>query len=766
VAGPTNQSTNTIIIPPGEGRHTYSATALAWTIQNFETTMDGTIKSVVGPAILRIMARLVNARGSQVATGPDALTSVDVTTAASKDYWNSDRPHSVFHASLQAGSASQLLYRFGRNLYRFRGDKDEPDEVVQSGLSTSSLPDYPDQYVVLQDNIIWTNGVDRARIISPDGSAGVLGYTQPAAVPTVFGPSSPQYDEMHKYFPNSHGYSWPGRIGTPGDVLAGRDGALLAGRWRYFVQYEDIYGNLSPFSGASTDAVLRSNQSDPMKEGSEESLDIAEQSVEIDDLTRRFMIKTGGDAPDSTVAVHLYRTSDTLHTVDHTPRLVARIPGSHQVVYDDNKSDSDLGGPWREVETVPIFRVACSHQGRLVIGNVPGDPGIVRQSEPGFAGTFLKQEYIYPDSGGAEVTALASHNNALLAFTETCVYSLADFGAPQPLSQGVGCVAPRSIHAMADGTLIWLGRDGFYGMRGLGNITRLSSPIDKIMRRYINRSRMRVASATYDAESGEYRCVLAPAGTTRNTLMFCFDGQYWRRQDLGIHFADICSTDDWRQYTLAIGTDQHNDKNKPTVTSGLFNGVSVDRTHVDLSRIFVLNRQTADYFAPPRTVVYRSNWVRASEDGLIPTNVRSLYIGMMDAWDGAATVRLFRNGSWKPYATMDNLRLVGPDDESNVVQDIAGRAIVGKARAHEPRLFWREVPVDIQNANSWAFEIEIDGDLVPRTIPIDESTYNLSNATDKLRGELGRIHIAAFAFDISVATLGTPRGRVPKRDDR
>jgi hypothetical protein len=32
--------------------------------------------------------------------------------------------------------------------------------------------------------------------------------------------------------------------------------------------------------------------------------------------------------------------------------------------------------------------------------------------------------------------------------------------------------------------------------------------------------------------------------------------------------------------------------------------------------------------------------------------------------------------------------------------------------------------------------------------------------------ELGRMRLAAFAFDSSVATLGTPLGRVPKRKDQ
>ena len=54
----------------------------------------------------------------------------------------------------------------------------------------------------------------------------------------------------------------------------------------------------------------------------------------------------------------------------------------------------------------------------------------------------------------------------------------------------------------------------------------------------------------------------------------------------------------------------------------------------------------------------------------------------------------------------------------------------------------------LQNVSSWAFEIEIVGDPNP----------NSDN-------ELGRMHLAAFAFDTSVATQGAPTGRVPRRAD-
>ena len=84
-------------------------------------------------------------------------------------------------------------------------------------------------------------------------------------------------------------------------------------------------------------------------------------------------------------------------------------------------------------------------------------------------------------------------------------------------------------------------------------ITRVSSGIERSLRNDVNRSRMRMSVAVYDPVSGEYRCAVPPAGSVNNSLIYCFDGQNWRRQDLGIHIADWCRLDDWRQYLLALG---------------------------------------------------------------------------------------------------------------------------------------------------------------------------------------------------------------------
>jgi hypothetical protein len=836
VSGPSQQSTNTVIIPPGEGRKSYSPVALAWYVENLELEEEDTLKSVVGPSILRIKPEI----NVSVPLAPGSAATGAAELSPEEDFWSafssksagytpfgfkSDRPHSIFFARFLNGSADTLFYRFGGQLYRFRGEKDEEDEVVQSGLTDLSRPRFPDQYVLINNQVIFSNGVDTALTISYDGTSEVLGYNKVPSAPILSGPSQPDAHEVNIFYPNSQGYSWPGRIGTPGDTLAGRKGSLLSGQWYYHFQYEDINGNLSEFSARSEPVSTKAAQAQPFRSYNSktgktvfetatstttDALNFNSDGSEIDDLTRRFLVRMSGDAPEHTVATHIYRTPDTQH-VDNTPRFLVRVPGSKTFVYDDNLSDSELGSTWSEVVSVPIFRVACAHQGRLIIGNTIGEPGLVRRSEVNFPGTFLKDDFIYPDSGGAEITGLVSHNGVLIAFTETAMYAVGDdFTTPQPISLGIGCSAPRSIVARKDGTLMWLSRDGFYGMKQLGSIVRMSSPIDKSFKSEINFAVLNMAVATLDSNSGEYRCVVAKTGESENRLMFCFDGQYWRRQTLDLHFADITSTTDWRRHVYAIGSDPR--EKEVSVFGTAARQAEPQHYTVPLHRVFLLDHQTTDWFGPPRRIRYRSNWILSNESGLQPTNVRSLYVGLKDAWNGRAVVRIFKNGSWKPVQEMRDLLLVGVDDGSDVVTDTAGDAELGKSRVHDPRLFWRSVPVDLHNVSSWAFEIEIQGFpqplaeiaygsgilweannhdrlallnaykvVLPEMDTSDVITYaeSLSSALyppeyleSRASGiefpwlELGRVRIAAFAFDTSIATKGTPLGRVARRKDR
>ena len=720
MAAPSNQKLLQWVVPAGEAQIQYSPQALAYEIENFEQTTDGTLRTITGPCPYEI-----NREGHPTNPGNPYTFGPNLPL------------YGIFQASLLGGAADLLVVRAGEKLFMHKG-WEQGFQRIEGNLSAPTAltcryaaePTYPDSFVVMNETIIWSNGIDKPRIIDHHGNVETLGFDETPASLFVEGPQSVAAAQREEQYPNSDGYSWPGRIGTPGDLLAIDGGGLMSGEWLYYAQYEDRFGNLSGTSAASNPVKVDTHMAQPLvgpvtsSTGGDKRL-----STEIDDLLRQFLVRSGGEAPENTVAIRLYRTPD-IKNVSSRPQFLVRIPGNREFAFPDGSSDAELGSEMVKTVPTPKYRVACTHQGRPVVANLVGTPGMVRRSAPGSAGTFPEVDFVFPDSGGAEVTAVTSHDGVLLAFTESSVYSLEDFGQPRPLAQGVGCVAPQSVRALPDGTLVWLGRDGFYGMKG-GSIGRISSAIDRTIKHYVNKSRMVQATAAIHPVTGEYRCALAPSGESANSLVLCFDGKSWRRIDLSMHIASMCNTKDWRRLMLFLGV-------KKGLASKKYDEENHLRLHAAPS-VYVMDREIKDWVPLDRGIKYRSGWLRGDDTGLIQTNIRTMYVGLTDAWDGDATIRFYKNGSWKDVIKQEDLRLVGTDDGSGVVTDIAGSAVIGKASAHQPRMFWRQVPVGMENVNSWAFEI------------------SAAHPT--------RVHIAAFAFDVSIATGGNVRGRVPRKDD-
>ena len=732
MASPANQVTPRWVIPPGEAQKSYAPSDLAWEVLNFQRTTEGSLKSINGPVPYEIQR-----------SPTETTTSTYTTTLGSVT------PHLCFHTMLQGGLHDLLLVRSGNTLYRHAGWY-RGWEILLAGLLTEARESYPDQALVFNDRVIWTNGVDQAQVISADGMVVPLGLAEAPGTPTV---RSPALTQDILTYPNMEGYSWPGRIGTMAADSNGRAGSILPGSWRYAIKYEDIHGNLSAPSPLSGLAQLSAADADPYTPPRKIFRDgisgVTTHIVNSDlaDLTRQFAIELPEAAlPTHVVAVHVYRTADLVRS-DSAPRFVARLPGQVSI-FPDNFADSELGDEMGSGIPVPVFRVMCSHQGRLVIGNTIGDPGIVRRSVPGFPGQFTAEDFVYPDPGGAEVTAVIAHAGVLIAFTENSVFSLEDFASPRPLAQGVGCVAPRSVAALPDGSLIWLARDGFYSMRLstegsyiVGQTTKISASIDRVVKQDLNRGRLRLACAAVDWKSREYRCAVAPAGEQHKTLILAFDGEAWRRLDMRLHIGDICTTQDWRKYQLFIGhpleviqvSQEYGHPANNDVPPGTITVITEGRLR---NEVYVMDHEVLDWAPPDRPVLYKSGWLRGDPEGLTPLRIRRMYIGFVDSWEGNATIRFFRNGSWKVQQESE-MRLLGVDNGTGVAKEVMGKAIIGTSKVHDPRLVWRSIAIDMKDCYTWAFEIEAE--------------YPT------------RVHLLAFAFDIAIATKGSPLSdRVPR----
>ena len=223
MGGPREQTTSTVFIPPGEGRQTFAPQPLAWLVENLEIGPDEVLQSIVGPSILRIKEQAFHTRGSFEDTeldleGIDELWPERVTRFGYK----TGEPFSIFSAPLLNGSAQMLLYRIGSRLYSFNGGMDNPDEPLIENLTVSADSKFLDQYVIVNEKIIYFNGVDQPQVITYEGQVTPLGFDKRAAALAVSSPSQPDFDDVPNYYPNSMGYSWQGRIGTPGDELTGQ----------------------------------------------------------------------------------------------------------------------------------------------------------------------------------------------------------------------------------------------------------------------------------------------------------------------------------------------------------------------------------------------------------------------------------------------------------------------------------------------------------------------------------------------------------------
>jgi hypothetical protein len=638
--------------------------------------------------------------------------------------------YGVFHSGLLSGKAPTLLVRRGTKLYRHAGWY-RCWEVIYEGLTDEGRAGYPDMFTVVNDTIVWTNGIDPPLTISHDGMVTPLGFaTRPGQV-SVDGPQQPVDPGID--YPNSAGYSWPGRIGSVGDVIDTHEGAMLAGRWRYNRAWEDVHGNISELSPASVELSVGAQRADMVVERSATGVDLVDLTTKLDDLPRQFVIKASGSAPEHAVATRLYRTPDlTRHPA--TPRLLARIEGTAPFVYADNIPDSRLGEPAKEYTRVPRFEVMTSHAGALVIAD---GPRVIR-SEVGFPGTLIKSTEVTPDPDGARITGLVSHAHRLLAFTERTVCDITDPKLPPVvMARGVGCVSPRSIQGMTNGMLVWLSRDGFYGWQPGGVVTPLSDAIHQLVKTQLAKGSLSNAVAFIDPVSREYRCAVPSAGKFNNDLVLCFNGTGWNELRLGFTISDVCVTDDARYLVLFAGA-------RPVTKSTLNLGVltfdqggsyltSKPKTYNEYD-IYVMGHEVSSFQAPARTYVYESAWFRADDTAITPVNVSELFIGMVDEVDASFDIYIYANGA--SAATEDSpqrCKALGVYSTSSLIDTLT----LGTDKTKPRRLFWRRVTVGLENVNTWAFKI------------VSETP----------------LHLASFAFHSALATGGDRLARIPFGED-
>lgn len=687
-----------LLLAPGESDDLL-ATDAAERIQNLLPSPEGGLQTVRGPALFE--------------PGSTVLGRI-------KGMW---------YANLQNGAAGTLIVRAGSSLYLHRGWEREFVEVA-TGISDTLHQSFPDQFVTINNVVVWTNGVDAAQVILHDGVVLPLGFDRAPSAPSSDGPEQPDEFQVVNYYSNSQGYSWPGPIGTPGDVLSQHQGKLLSGSWVYYDQYKDQFGNLSPKSMASASVDISEIATAPMSfyhdhntgPSYDVTFDKAAYGATIDQLTRQFFVRLEGDGPDHAVGHVVSRTKD-LKRNDNTAYVLGESGGLSSIAIPDAWSDAALGRPTIDPVGVPIFRVMCVHAGCLVIGNLRGEPGKIRKSRVNLFGTFDQNDWVLI-SQVDEVTALCSHFGMLVAFTERGMFDITDMSQPKALSQGVGCAAPKSVQSLPDGTLIWRAVDGWYAWNQAQGVTipaLISAEHRTLVEEELNLSRIRHSVSAYDAKRNMYLCAVATAGSVYNDIILGYTpGRGWCRFDYQLKIGDMLTCDDIYKDIL-IGASWLDDIVTPPV---------------DSNNLFTLYKE--NHWTPPaRASRYRTKWFRTDGVGRYRFNVLNLFVTFIESWTGQIAMVSRANMESTALSTTNIRFNEVPFATGNSPYDVA-RAMVGTTKLRNPRVGTRMAGVQALDVRSIQFEFTATYpeqmhllSLAVQTSTATEDNHNLINRNPK-----------------------------------
>lgn len=673
----------------------YKPTSFAKQIVNLRRTTEGTLESFVGAG----------------------RYDPKITTGANGG--NFDYPiMGIAHVETYAGANQVTLVRSGTTLYRHQG-WDRTFTAIQTGLTYDPSQPFVDACVPIGGFIVWCNGVDRPLVLDcrTDGRlVAPLGFNSAPAAPSAWGPSPGAYNldalggaifagvGAGRYATNTLGYSVPGNVGTVSQYN-GEDGALLDSAHGYAIQWEDIFGNLSPLSPMSnlvTIAAQSCGYQSPLA-------GTYVRKNRLDMLLRGFAVRGIETGEDHVKAIRLYRTTDTLHS-DGKLHLRARIEGRQKFTYPDSMSDGAVLAGDVPVPITPVvpFRVACEYQGRLVIGNLLGAPGEVRWSQPGNIGTFEEDAFCIPDAGGSQITGLASYAGFIYMFTESSVFRLnldAEGARPEPVSNTYGTVSPASVRVLPDGRLAWMTRKTVVVHDGSTVKDIGTDIIDRL--RHVNASAVGRSAGAVDQRTGVYLLSL-PVDSANNIVTFGYDVR------LG----------GWHEYRLNYASDYAvTALHAASGTAGYtFAGVTGGGQY----NLCVWGYPDVDTFASLTSASYQTTILRMDEVGLLPFRVREILVGFIEtecadvtADDASLLVRVWytdrqtnanplpitpanEDGSYIDY----EMELVGQDFEDAWR---LGNVVLASSEAYyrTGAIRWRRVLVDVGTTTGFSFRLSV-----------------------------------------------------------
>lgn len=374
-----------------------------------------------------------------------------------------------------------------------------------------------------------------------------FGFEARPAAPLVRGPSRVGSS------PNGAGFTVRGRVGTTDGSWTEAGGATVGGiddgEWRYAVVFENRDGAYSPTSPLSAAATIRRTLADPAG------------GTEVEDLPRRFALRSIPKGPPETVARILLRTLNLRRIppgMSGAPQFLTRLSNRQATEWVDDAPDGELGAVWEERAAAPRWSVATFSQGSLwvAMGSTlywSEQTSLLGPTPESFlAGAYLP---IHPQSGPIVALAEArvggggaSARPALLVLKgAVACYVVGEYPSFQTgvLHPSAGAAGPQVVQGTGDGGVVWFGAGTFWRLSPEGAVEDIGGTIRKLLAR-VNQGRAGWGRSWVDLEAREVVFCLPVDDDRWPTMQFILDvadGGWRTRQDVEVHAACALTSD-------------------------------------------------------------------------------------------------------------------------------------------------------------------------------------------------------------------------------
>jgi hypothetical protein len=710
--------TGPVLMIRGGVDHLVTAPDVGGDIVNMYETEEGTLRSICGPS------PYVPKYGS---AGAPASSEVLCSASPTLTY---GPMRGIHHAVIQNNREILLLHTYSE-LWVFEGWNRAwkrligpavgvPAPQIIAELPTDTSNRFPTQFETTPNGVIIIPQTGRAYFY--DGVViAEFGYAQTPSPPTGLGPHSEsgatedEDDTEAGHKANNLGYAHDSRVdpenlGDAADTAMssffGRcrvgtidservprgvakrasKGKLLPGRYRCKVQWIDRWGNLSPASPPSNNVTFDHQLvfDDKVATGG-----AVGRALVPDAALKQIAWATIEKGPGETATVGriLLRTKDLMNSgsADYFEipgnaaggtSEFATIMDNSATFFPDNVPDAWIIALETEVVAMPNIHLAKIAFGRCWVAY----EGVVHPSVPGRWGTLEKGQEIVPDSQGRQITAMYPVTQGLLVCTETSTFIIqpSDDGARfryQTLHPKAGCVAPNSMRTMANGMVVWLGREGFYGFQN-GQVGLVSDDKRKSLRDR-NLARQRASVAAYDPKEKTYRCWVPTAGSRVPDLCYVWNGDDWRERN-DVQASGVCVAQNHTNYMLVAGK------------RGTTNGV------------WLLDHENGQFDAT-NTASIETSWLKAMRRDT-RKSPKKVLLWLRETDQSTITVEAMRDWREEVIYTDSRTLRYWPSD---VPTFIGAKLGTDEARWEHRRLYYTAVAIDMPSCE--VFKIRISG---------------------------------------------------------